>query len=264
MTLETRFTALVLAGDRAKDDPLAGTFPGRKALLDINGRPMISYVLDAVEGAQAVSDVYVVANQVKDIEQGLIKCGRNIKRTRFVEGGASPVNSVLKTVETLKPAFPVLVLTADNPLLTPKAIDDFCHQARAEEGADVAFALAEMSRLRAEFPGGRRTFVKLKGEGYSGCNLYALLNLKALNAARFWLKVEADRKKTFAMVAGFGFGNLIRVITRTIPLEEALVRASKVLGAVVRPVLVEEVRIAIDVDRVKQAELVRNILKKEA
>lgn len=263
MTLETRFTALVLAGDRAKNDPFAGTFPGRKALLDINGRPMIGYVLDAVEGAVAVGDVYVVANGVKDIEQGLIRCGRNVKRTRFVEGGTSPVNSVLKTIETLRPAFPVLVLTADNPLLSATALDDFCDQARAEEGADIAFAVAEMSRLQDQYPGARRTFVKLKGEGYSGCNLYALLNSGALNAARFWLKVESDRKKTLAMIAGFGFGTLIRVLTRTITLEEALVRASKVLGAVVRPVLVGEIRIAIDVDRVEQAELVRNLLKKE-
>jgi hypothetical protein len=185
-------------------------------------------------------------------------------RTRFLEGGVSPVNSVLKTIETLKPAFPVLILTADNPLLTAPAIDDFCHRARAGERADIVFALAEMSRLQAEYPGARRTFVKLKGEGYSGCNLYALLNTDALNAARFWLKVEADRKKTFTMIAGFGFGTLIRVITRTITLDEALVRASRVLGAVVRPVLVEDVRIAIDVDRVEQAGLVRTMLKKEA
>jgi len=263
MSLQTRFTAIVLAGDRAAEDHMAGTFPGRKALLDINGRPMISYVLDAAEGAASITDIYVVANNVMEIEQGLVKTGRNFKRIRFVEGGASPVNSVLKTVEALRPAFPILVMTGDNPLLTARVLDDFCTRSLREEGADVTFALATMSRLRAEYPGGRRTFVKLKGEGYSGCNLYALLGPKALEAARYWLKVEADRKRTLAMIAGLGFGTFLGVLTRTITLDQALARVSPVLGAVIRPIQASEPRVAIDVDRPEQADMVRAILKKE-
>ena len=263
MSIIGHFTALILAGDRAADDPLAGAFAGRKALLDMNGRPMIDYVLDAVEGAETVGDVYVIANQVKDIEQGLIKAGRNVKRTRFLEGGASPVNSVLKTIKTLKPAFPVLVLTADNPLLNADVINDFCRKAERTDGADIAVALAQMSRLKSEFPAARRTFIKLKGEGYSGCNLFALMTPTALNAARFWLKVESDRKKSFSMIASFGFGTLLRVVTRTITLDEALIKASRALGAVVRAVMVDEVRVAIDVDKPEQAEQVRKILKEK-
>jgi len=263
MTSNKRFSAIILAGDRGADDEMAGTFPGRKALLDINGRPMVSYVLEAAEEAKSISDIYVVANHVKDIEQGLVRAGRNVKRIRFIEGGASPVNSVLKTIEALKPGYPVLVLTGDNPLLTAPDLDDFCRKSLRKEGADVTFAVATRSRLEAEYPGGRRTFVNLKGEGYSGCNLYALLTPKALDAGRYWLKVEADRKKTLSMIAGLGFGIFIRVLTRTITLEEALRRVSPILGATIRAILALQPRIAIDVDRPGQADMVREILTKE-
>lgn len=263
MTLETRFTAIVLAGDRAANDEMAGTFPGRKALLDINGKPMIGYVLDAAERAKTIADIYVVANDVKDIEQGLQAAGRNVRRIRFIEGDVSPVRSVLKTVETLKPPLPVLVMTGDNPLLNAPVIEDFCKRSLSEAGADVTFALATKSALEARYPGGRRTFVKLKGEAYSGCNLYTLMTDKALEAARYWLSVEKDRKRTLAMVRGLGFGTFLRVLTRTITLDEALRRVSPTLGAEVRAVLAAEPRIAIDVDRPHQADMVRDILKIE-
>lgn len=263
MTLETRFTAIVLAGDRPPDDEMAGTFPGRKALLDINGKPMIAWVLDAAEGAKAIADIFVVANGVREIEQGLSASGRNVKRVRFIEGAASPAESVLKTIQTLKLPLPVLILTGDSPLLDATVLDDFCRRSLAESGADATFALAARSALEARYPGGRRTFVKLKGEAYSGCNLYALLAPKALDAVRFWRTVEKDRKKTLAMIRGLGFGTFLRVLTRTITLEEALRRVSPVLGAELRAILAANPRIAIDVDRPNQADMVRDILKKE-
>ena len=252
------FTALVLAGDRGAGE--AENFGGRKALLQLAGKPMICHVLAAVKGAAGTGDIYIIANDVQDIEQGLVRASEDVRRIRFLEGENTPVKSIIKILKTLKPTYPVLVCTADNPLLSAATIDDFCNAAEKMRDADIAVALAEKSKLEAIFPNASRSFVNLKGDGYKGCNLFAVFGPGALPAMRFWLEVERDRKKAWKLVSAFGLGMLLRVLFRRITLDEALSRASTVMGARVKPVLVEDVKIAIDVDRKAHLDIVAPLL----
>jgi len=259
-----RINAIILAGDRTGNDQAAGLFGGRKALLKLAGRAMAGYVISALEGAKAIGDIYLVANRVLEIKDGLIYSGEDVRRIHFLEGAETPVESVLKTIRDLKLAFPILVLTGDNPLLSPEILTWFITGALLETDADVVFALVEKSRVQANYPKMRRTYYHLKGEGYGGCNLYFLKSPKALAAATHWLEVEKNRKKALKLVASFGFATLLGVLFRTLALEKALSRASKTLNAEVRALMVQDPRIAIDVDKPADVEVVENILKMEA
>ncbi|MEE8295197.1 MAG: nucleotidyltransferase family protein [Sphingomonadales bacterium] len=256
-----RLAAIVLAGDRTGDDQAAGLFGGRKALLKLAGRAMAGYVLEALAKAKTIGDTYVVANRALEIKEGLIFSGEDVRRVHFLEGADTPVRSVLKTIKDLKLNFPILILTGDNPLLTPDIIDWFTNAALKEDEADVVVALVEKSRVVADYPKMRRTYYHLKGESYGGCNLYALLTPKALGAATFWLGVEKDRKKALKMVASFGFTTLLGALFRTLTIEKALQRASKTLKAEVRALMVPTGRIAIDVDKPDDVPIVEEILK---
>lgn len=256
-----RVSAIVLAGDRTGNDEAAGLFGGRKALLRLAGRAMAGYVIEALEKAKPIGDIYLVANRVLEIKEGLIYSGEDVRRIHFLEGAKTPVSSVLKTIRDLKLAFPVLVLTGDNPLLTPEIVTWFVRGALAEAEADVVFALVERSKVKATYPKMRRTYYNLKGEGFGGCNLYLLKTEKALAAATYWLNVEKNRKKALKLVASFGWRTLLGAIFRTLTLEKALARASVTLGAEVRALMVEDPRIAIDVDKTADVPVVEEILK---
>lgn len=258
-----RITALVLSGDRTGNDQAAGLFGGRKALLRLAGRPMAGYVLEALTKAKRVGDIYLVANKALEIKEGLIYAGEDVRRIHFLEGEETPIKSVLKTIKDLKLSYPVLVVTGDNPLLTPKIVDWFVREAGREKDADIVFAVVEKSRVEAEYPKMRRTYHKLKGGAYGGCNLYFLKSEKAIGAANFWLKIEKDRKKAVKMLAAFGFTTLLGALFRTLTLERGLSRASKALGAEVRALLVPNPRIAMDVDKERDAEIVGEILQAE-
>lgn len=258
-----RLTAIVLAGDRTGDDQAAGLFGGRKALLKLAGRAMAGYVLEALEKAQTIGDTYVVANRALEIKEGLVYSGEDVRRVHFLEGADTPVQSVLKTIRDLKLNFPILILTGDNPLLTPDIIDWFTSSALKEDEADVVVALVEKSRVVAEYPKMRRTYYHLKGESYGGCNLYVLMTPKALNAATFWLDVEKDRKRALKMIASFGFTTLLGALFRTLSIEKALQRASVTLKAEVRGLMVPTARIAMDVDKPDDAPVVEEILKSD-
>lgn len=255
------FTALVLAGDRGASE--AENFGGRKALLELGGKPMICHVLVALKGAASTIDVYIIANDVQDIEQGLVRAGEDVRRIRFLEGENTPVKSIIKILKILKPPYPVLVCTADNPLLSASTIDDFCKAAEKIRHVDVAVALVEKSRFEARFPNTSRSFVNLKGDGYKGCNLFAVFGRGALPVMRFWLEVERDRKKAWKLVSAFGFAMLFRVLFRRITLDEAFARASTVMGARVKPVLMDDVKIAFDVDRQHHVDIVAPLLEEQ-
>lgn len=258
------FTAIVLAGDRTGKDPARGLFGGRKALLRLAGRPMVGYVLAALSAARAVGDIFVVANRAQKIEQGLKAAGEKTRRARFIEGTDSPVKSVIRAIEQLKLKYPVLVVTGDNPLLTTREAESFCRKALAARGFDVAVAVAEKSRLMREMPEARRTFVPLKGDAWGGCNMFALLNESALNAARFWIEVERNRKKTVHMVAALGLPVLFGSLTRTLSLEEGFRKVSARLGARILPLPVDDIRVAMDVDKPADAAAVEAALEEKA
>ena len=259
-----RYTALVLAGDRQGDDPHAGALPGRKALFQVAGRAMVQHVLEALKEAGQVGDVYVVANAVQEIKTGLDRSDPAVKKVRFLEGGGSPATSILMTLEKLKLAHPVLIVTADSPILRPSEIDGFCTRACALERTDAVVGMIEKSKFSARHPGIRRTFISLKGEGYKACNMFALITPRAKAGVQFWLGVEKDRKKVFSMVAGFGFGALLAYLFGSLTLDRAFQRASKVIGATAKPVILDNPDLAMDVDTLAHAVVVEEILKKRA
>jgi molybdopterin-guanine dinucleotide biosynthesis protein A len=246
------FTTILLAGDRA-GDVLAEQSPGkRKALLHLNGRPMILYVLETLLAAKHVGNVVIVANRVGEIESNAdLKAFAQSAagRIAFREGAGSPATSVLKTMEDQRFDGAVLVTTADNPLLAVAALENFCEGVLADPAIEAAVGLARESDIRPAFPNVRRTYIRLGKEGYSGCNLFALTPGAGPKAARAWSEVEGRRKKPWQLILHFGAGTLLRAVLGWLDLEAAMRAASKTMGLTIRAIVLDDPVAAMDVDR---------------
>ena len=259
----TPFTVILLAGDRPAD-VLAQRSPGeRKALLLLQGRPMILYVLDTLLAARHVGDIVIVANRVSEIEsngdlQSAIATSGQSSRITFREGAGSPATSVLKTMEELHFDGPVLVTTADNPLLTPQTLDAFC--AAVGTDADAAVGLARETDIRAAFPHVKRTYIRLKGRGYSGCNLFVLTAGAGPKAARAWSEVEGRRKKPWQLMLHFGVWTLVRAVTGFLDLDGALRAVSRVMGLTAKAIIIDDPVAAMDVDRPDHIPIAESVL----
>ena len=257
------FTAILLAGDRP-NDVLAQQSPGkRKALLLLRDRPMILYVLETLLAAKHVGAIVIVANRVGDIEsnealQAVVKTAG--ARISFREGAGSPATSVLKTMEEMRFDGAVLVTTADNPLLTPATLDTFCVAVMADKSIDAAVGLARESDIRPAFPHVKRTFIRLGGEGYSGCNLFALTPGAGPKAARAWSEVEGRRKKPWQLVLHFGVGTLLRALLGMLDLTAAMKAASRTMGLTVQAIVLDDPVAAMDVDRPDHIPIANEVL----
>ena len=259
------FTALVLAGTRATGDPLA-TAAGvaHKALVTVGDAPMLARVLDALHGARSVRRVVICGLSPELAEHDPVL--QEIGATRPLElapAGATPGASVALAIETLALAPPLLITTADHPLLTAATVDEFCAGSRSSE-VDVSFGLAPAELVAAAFPGIRRTRYRFRDGAFCGCNLYGLLTAAGCAAPAAWMRVEQFRKRPWRMVGSLGPRVLVRFLLGRLALADltALVRARFGLRAL--PVQLSEATAGFDVDTVEQRRAADAYLRRRA
>lgn len=251
------FTALVLAGSRGPGDPVARHCRvEHKCLAPVRGTPMLARVLAALADSPSIGRVFVSLADPTILERlpAPVSCGA-------LTSGGTPSSSVLQALEEVPDALPLLITTADHPLLTAEMIDGFCAEARTS-GMDFVVGLTDARVIRAAYPETRRTYLRFADAAYSGANLFALLTPAGRQAVAFWRRVEQERKRPWRLVRAFGLGPLVAYLLGRLTLDAAMARASEVIGARMAAVRLPFAEAAIDVDKPADLALVETILSR--
>ena len=249
--------ALILAGGKNKPEMQAACDgQENRALVDLNGRPMLGYVVDAVRAGlnKSGGGRILVAGDVP-LPPSCVA----------VAGGDSLVDTLLNGVKALQPSETrLLVATADIPFLTGVAVSDFLAKANAL-GPNVPFAwpIVQAAVCAEKFRGMKRTTLRVKEGTFTGGNL-ALLDPAFLAQKETVLRAAYARRKSVPALARLlGPGVIARlVVSRIAPsvlpiavLESAV---GRVLGGIpVRAVPTSYAEIAADVDRPEDVPLAR-------
>jgi len=259
-----RYTALVLAGRRGGPDVLAEEAGApHRALLDVDGVPMLERVLRTLRSVSCIGHI-VVSTDAPELLCQFSDLARDVTDGSLVvvPGDQSASRRVLQVLNVMPADTPLLVTTADHALLTPEMVRYFLMEAE-QGGGDLAFGLVPASRVRARFPESTRTYIPFRGESYSGANLFACLAPPARRGAEFWTRVEESRKKPWRLARAFGPFAFLLFLLRLLDLDSAMRRASRVIGARVQAVPLPFAEAAVDVDRLSDLILVREILAHE-
>ena len=253
----------MLAGRRGPDDPLARAAGApHRALLDIAGQPMLERVVDTLSQVPAVASIAISIDE-PDLLLGPAGGGLGERVARgdltLLQSESSPSRSVLAGIDALAPDEPILLTTADHALLTREMVEHFLAAAETSP-ADLCLALVSERLIRERFPLTQRTYLPFRGERFSGANLFALRTPRARRVIEFWTRAEQFRKQPWRLVSVFGPTALLLFALRRLTLAAALQRASHVMGADVRPIEMPFAEAAIDVDKLADYELVKEIL----
>ncbi|GIK98977.1 MAG: hypothetical protein BroJett029_31860 [Alphaproteobacteria bacterium] len=258
------WTALVLAGSRGPADPVASHCGVRhKALAPVAGVPMILRVLRSLAASRHVGRIAICVEApeiLADLPEiaALTAAGR----LAMVPASTSPSASVGAALRDLEQPYPLLVTTADHPLLTVAMVDDFCEALAG--GGDVAVGVAPASLIRRAHPGAVRTFYRMGRESYSGCNLFAFRTPRAARAAAFWAEMERYRKRPWRLIAAIGPLVLLRFALGLVDLRAAERLLSRRIGATLQIVEMPYAEAAIDVDKPADLALADRILRDRA
>jgi GTP:adenosylcobinamide-phosphate guanylyltransferase len=257
----TLFSAVILAADRASNDPVAqASSVSCKALAPVAGRAMVLRVLDALDGAREVAARILCGPGEPSVAQSAeLQELVNTGQIQWVVPQATPSSSTFSVLGTLPEGVPVLVTTADHALLSAEMVDYFCAAARAS-GCDVVAGVARHDVIKAAFPDALRTVTRLRDGGFCGCNLFAFLTPRARLAADFWRQVERQRKKPLRIIKVMGWLTVLRYLLGQLTLQQALAGLSQRMNLKVGVVQMPFAEAAVDVDKVEDLLLVESIL----
>lgn len=220
---------------------------------------MLAHVVAAIRSNAALERIFVCID-----DSGLLDADPELRLLResssvsFVKPGPSPAASLALALDEIGTALPLLVTTADHPLLTTSMIEHFLDHAPSD--ADLAVGLTDAATISSAYPDNRRTYYRLGGMGYSGCNLFLAHNAKVRRVAEYWRRMEGKRKNPLALAGSIGVVALTRFALGLLSLDGAFAHVSKLTGAKICPVVLPFAEAAIDVDKPADYELVQSIL----
>ena len=136
--------AIVIAGGIPKpEDPLYEfTQGGPKALVDVAGKPMIQWVLDAISGTESVERVVLISLS----EEAGLKCSKPV--TYLPDQGGLLENvrgGIVKAVEINPQATHILTVSSDIPMIKSEMIDWM-----VKENSNMGFSLQGLNNYIAE------------------------------------------------------------------------------------------------------------------
>ncbi|CAN5309960.1 hypothetical protein BH11PSE5_BH11PSE5_22790 [soil metagenome] len=253
------WTAIVLAGQRPGVDPLAQAFGHmHKALVQLEGQSMLDRVLRTLLASPSIERIVVLAQVPDELLVGDVTWAAAHARITPLVSIGGIARSIAHVAGRAAVPWPVLVTTADHPLLTPAIVEAFL--ARADD-CDIAVGAVERKIIMAHFPTSKRTWLKFSDGAYSGANLFALRNVRTTAAVTLWAAAEQDRKQAFRLFLHFGPMLAARAMTQTIGFDAAIAAAGRRLGVTARLVALEMPEAAIDVDKPSDYQLAETILR---
>ena len=256
------YAGLVLAGRREGVDPFAeAEGASHRALIPVGGVPMLLRVLRCLEEARDVSDTAVSIDRPELLEAVPdLAAAVDAGRLQVHPSQSSVSHSVSDSHDRIGLSDrPVLVTTADHALLTP-AMTDHCTHAADVSTADLLVGLVSKRVLRAAYPESTRTYIPLRGDAWSGANLFVFRTPAARRAADFWMRAERHRKQPWRLARAISPGALLRFALGRLDLEGAFAYLSRTVGCRVVPLALPFAEAAIDVDRPSDLELAETVL----
>lgn len=244
--------AIILAGGiPTSEDPLYLAANGQsKALIDVAGKPMAQWVVEALDGAKSVDRIIIVGLSA-DVNL------RSSKPMDFLPESGGMLANLTAGVEHLQSLDPsiqqVLLLTCDIPTITPEMVD--WRVQGADPDSDLEYSVIKKETMEARFPTASRSYVRLQDVEVCGGDMN-VIHVRLVEDTTFWERMVTARKNPLRQAALLGFDLLFLVLIRRITINDGVKRVSNRLGLKGRAVISPYAEIGMDVDKPHQLEIV--------
>jgi GTP:adenosylcobinamide-phosphate guanylyltransferase len=253
--------AIVTAGGIPQpEDPLYTYSHGdSKALIDIAGKPMIQWVLDALGDAKHVDNVIIIGLSSKSN----VTCKKPLhflsNQGRMLSNIVAGVN---KSLELDKKNKYVLVVSSDIPTVKSEMVDWLVERSQ-ETKDDLYYGVCPREVMEARFPGSKRTYTKLKDLELCGADMHVSHVTMATEHLDMWESLIGTRKSPLKQASIIGLGIFFQVLTRSISLDDLVVKVSSRIGIKGRAIKFPYAEPCMDVDKPHQLEMLREDLVKQ-
>ena len=259
--MDGKLNAIVTAGGTPRPgEPLYPYTLGKaKAVLDINGKPMVQWVLDALSGSKEIGRV-VLVGLPPSIQ---LECSHAVT---YLENAGSLIGNIQVGVQELlkngRLEERALVVASDIPAIRPEIVD-WLVQGVEQSDFDVYYSIVERSKMERRFPDSRRTYVHLKDGEFCGGDMNAIRLGAALQDNPAWRRVVEARKSPLKQAQLIGFDTLFLLLLRQMSVRRAERMISQRLKIRGHALVCPYPEIGMDIDKPFQLDMLRHALVKQ-
>ena len=245
--------ALVLAGGQTPPELADGLEAGQvapdRALIPLNGEPMLAYTLRALEDCSRVERIAVAGTPGV-----LAYLAEHYPQVLAVESGDSMVENAVRGWERLQEqsgaSHVTLITTSDVPLVTGATYEEFL-RGFEEKQVDASYAIVTRESCEAQFPGGKRTYANLQDGTYTAGNAVIVAGATVKKLQDIFEKFYRVRKNPLAIAKILGLRFVWRALRKQLTVKELETYLSKLLNARFNAVVMQDAAIAFDVDKIE-------------
>jgi molybdopterin-guanine dinucleotide biosynthesis protein A len=250
--------AIVTAGGEVQPgEPLYEiTGGGRKSMINLNGKPMVQWVLDALSQTSSIERVIVIGLPPEtDLD-----CAHPLYLLPDQGDMISNIRAGAREILRLDPnARHTLLVSGDLPGLRSEIVDWLICQVQ-DDDKDLYYTVIERSTMEAAFPSSRRTYIHLKDAQLCGGDMHCFRVQAAVEDLPFWRRLVEARKSPLRQASLLGYDTLFFLILRQLSLKDAEGMACKRVGITGRAIVSPYAEIGMDVDKPFQLEIMRDYL----
>lgn len=249
------FNALVLSGTKEKGPLEIAENVDNKALIMLDSRPMIDYIVDALNSSENIDRILVVGPKNE-----LRPCiGEKVDEI------LNPGNSILENLEIglnfFNSADNLLILSSDIPLITSEAIDEFL-EICTKRKAYIGYPIITKENIVKKYPETERTYIKMKEGIFCGGNIVFFKPEVFFKNKKLIKELFDNRKSTWRYVKILGLKFILKFIFKTLTLEEIEKRLTSIIGYNSIAILISYPEIMIDLDKPSDLKLIRKCLER--
>lgn len=247
--------AIVIAGGIPKpDEPLYEFTQGEpKALLEIAGKPMVQWVLDALGGAERIDKVVLVSLS----EESGLQCSIPVTYVPNQGGMLENLRAGIEKVLDLNPDTKhVLTVSSDIPAISSEMVD-WMVKTNSSTDLDIYYTVIPRRVMEERFPNSNRSYTRLKDAEVCGGDLNMIRASMVNTNEELWDRIVAARKNVFKQAALLGYDNLLLLLSRQLSLDGAVKRVTKRMDITGKAVISPYAELGMDVDKPHQLELLR-------
>jgi GTP:adenosylcobinamide-phosphate guanylyltransferase len=245
--------AVVLAGGPQDDVALLQPGAPNKAFVEIGGVTLVGRVLAALRASSHVERIAVVAppsmrahkdlSAADELRPDGVRIGESLRNG--LQGFAADAD--------------LMIVASDLPVLTTRATDDFIARLKSLD-ADLVYGCVEKSVHLRSFPEVPHTWARMRDGTFCGAGIFAIKPRSLRLLERFIEGLGAARKHPLKLARFFGFDMMMRFAVGRLSIAQAEDRASRILGAPVRALVSPYAETAVNVDRVSDVPLARELV----
>jgi len=213
-----------------------------KGLLPVAGKPMVESVIDAIRVCETIAEVAVVVPTAEDLGPWVDKVDK------LVVSNGPFFENIEAGVGAFRAKRPVLITTGDLPALDPRDVEEFLGKSIAEE-ANFSYPLISKEVLLDQFPGSKRTYIRLAQGEFTGGNMMMVNPCLVERNREIGQRLFDTRKSPLRMAQVIGFRFVLKLVLGRLEVADVEAKMGELLGGKGVAIYMEGASIGADVDK---------------